>query len=175
MSRIAPAHWGAVNRMALEEVTPSGTPVREFRLHDPSKPRNDTLITFTSEGIVIQGDVRPGENGIISESGLDLNWFCGSPEEDDLCSKFLHKEWQPDVAARDIRKLIHPDHTKPFWDILTALDAGEDVRELAAHVLLQQGFDTMITATLGFDYPTGDAGWLCAIQRRFAFLRTQVS
>lgn len=64
-------------------------------------------ITFTGEGIAIQGDLifGPGE-GLTSVYGHGLDFFTDEQPEDYLCSKFLSKEWVAEYAARDLKVAI---------------------------------------------------------------------
>jgi hypothetical protein len=145
---------------------------------DSGKPGNNTLLTFTTEGIVIQGRIRPDEHGIVSEPGLGLEWFCRDLDEADLCSKFLQKSWWPEAAARDLRHLcqrLDPLIAVTLNPLRSDVEAGKDVRVEVIRKLLEVGFDQGAADAVGWDYAIGEAAWLCAVQRRFIFLRRQVS
>lgn len=178
---VTPHMVEALEHHALDEVTPPGSPVRSFYLMDADfGMQGSTLLTFTPEGIIIQGDRRPGENGVVSSKDYTLDWFCGDLAEPDVCEAFLQKAWQPTVAVEDARALLR---TRTF-DATTTLcldlmlaqveDGVLDEAQLRER-LLPYGFSRAEVDAVGHDYPLGDAGWLCAIQQKFASLRRQVS
>jgi hypothetical protein len=145
------------------------------------------LVTFTPEGIVIQGDIQVGKHpGIASCVGYGLGWFAGYLSEDYLCSKFLHKEHVPEVASEHLQYILAEGY----------LDGaeGREEKERAIREALAEwtkyasgpcsdgyAFGTFWQDTMnncldgaGQDYDPGDAGWLCAIQQRFAELYREI-
>lgn len=217
----------------LEEF-PAGDRIRAFYLKKPGGGRMmSTLILFTPEGIVICGDLNPHPTGRGSAScfGYGLPWFASELDGGYLCSKFLDKEWQNELAvewcmntARDVLKGVHDADTKEMReaseerharieDLLMLRRGGpepdpelkrwtrEDYRRLTA--LLKgmrrdladryeklardaeewdygwESFSEKLReldprscddGVPGYGYPVASAGWLCAIQRRFAEL-----
>jgi hypothetical protein len=86
--------------------------VKVYRMANPHSSCFRTQITFTPEGIAIQGDIGMGANqgGVCTVSGYyGLRWFStgnglGGPKtESYLCEKFLRKTWQHRAAERDLR------------------------------------------------------------------------
>lgn len=114
--------------------------IRTFYLKRPEKSRMmSALLIFSPEGIIICGDLRIGDHGVVSDYGYGLDWFAGELGEDYLCSKFLKREWQSEVAMAWAE---HDTHPQPF-------DTEQEFHGV------------------GYDYSPAAAGWLCAIQQRF--------
>ncbi len=138
-----------------------------------------TLITFTPEGIVIQGDLTPGRNGNVSCLGYGLGWFRSRLSEDYLCEKFLELGWFPELAARDLRRIIkeikagellqYDDYAvKEMGQLANVCDDGDIGMESFRddwHTI-----DDDYESTPGWGYNPREKGWLCAIQQRFAEL-----
>lgn len=126
--------------------------IRTFYLKRPEKSRMmSALLIFSPEGIIICGDLRIGDHGVVSDYGYGLDWFAGELGEDYLCSKFLKREWQSEVAmawAED----EHDTHPQPF-------DTEQEFLNIYGMELAGDG--------VGYDYSPAAAGWLCAIQQRF--------
>lgn len=83
---------------------------KAFYLKEPGMGRmQSTLILFTPEGIIIGGDLCPGNDprnsGVTSPIGYGLNWFAGRLSPVYLCEKFLYEGFHPAVAARDCREI----------------------------------------------------------------------
>ncbi len=139
-----------------------------------------TLITFTPEGIVIQGDLRPGRNGNVSCGGYGLGWFRGRLSEDYLAEKFLDKSWYPEVAAADLRQYLKevadgnetakPGDVEEIQDLIRRCEDGdlghESFRD--AWELIYKDWDW--EWSLGWGYKPDEHMWLCAIQWKFAEL-----
>lgn len=128
----------------LQEVS-SGEKIKAFYLKLPNMRMESCLILFTPEGIVICGDMTPGR-GALSAFGYGLDWFASELGWDYLASKFLDKEWVPELAieycrdaARDIRRGKHDDDAygselQKAWDLRKGLveellDLRCDLRE----------------------------------------------
>jgi hypothetical protein len=157
-------------------------------------------LTFSPEGIAIQGDVGLGaaQNGICSRLGKGLGWFRGKLSEDYLCSKFMSKTWQHEAVGRDLQARLsdaegefkrawdeaqaEQDDDDPLapadleehkdaenWKALIA-DFGDETSEKELHTAGSALFTDFWDYGTGMDYPLADAGWLCAIQQRFAAL-----
>jgi len=75
---------------------------KAFYLRPPSGGRMmSTLFVFTPEGIVIMGDLCPGNrggNGTVSVFGYSLGWFVEKLGGSYLCEKFLRKGWHAELA-----------------------------------------------------------------------------
>lgn len=180
MSYAQPHMVEALKGHVLQEITPPGSLIRGFRMGPPDGSRRmSTLLTFSPEGIIILGDLRSGDRGLISDHDVGLGWFCGDVPENDLCEKFgLRPEWQPEAAARDLRHLaqrIDPLEAIRLVGIREGIDAGAIEEDGLRQGLQHLGFDRKLVADIGYDFPLADAGWLVAIQRKFAELWRQVS
>lgn len=152
---------------------------QSFYLKDPSKGRMmSTLISFTPEGIVLQGDLTPSHHGDVSALGYGLNWFAQDLSEYYLCEKFLTQEFVAEYADRGMREEIirqrregeiTKDRARELWgevgvsgDFTGPMDAYEFWTE-------ELGYDDGHGCP-GYGYAPGKAGWLCAIQQRFSQL-----
>ena len=151
-----------------------------YYLKRPDERMGSTLLVFTREGIAIMGDRVPKSNGTVSIFGVDLQWFASELSEDYLCKKFLRTTWSCDRAIEELR------------DPEGALRAGETeitlarFDELAEELefgsgeewLHEQLGDLAIDCSDGVPgsncYNPNEAGWLCAIQQRFAELYVEL-
>lgn len=178
----------------LEEF-PAGERIRAFYLRKKDGSRMmSTLILFTPEGIWIGGDLCPtpgvGVRGVMSTYGYGIDWFSADDlDERYLCSKFMGECWQLEAAVRDcedrVREEIHEmkaarkegdrDEARIHLKNVRRWRAVRD--DLGDEGSVDACYDAMRQQALwdgedmpGYDYPWGDAGWLCAIQRRFSEL-----
>jgi hypothetical protein len=78
--------------------------VQVWSMRRPNDSAFRVQVSFSPEGIAIQGDIGfgPNQGGICSDMGYGLNWFGCKKSESYLCEKFLREIWQPRVAKRDI-------------------------------------------------------------------------
>ena len=147
-------------------------------------------ILFTSEPlveqIIITGDLCPGDNGVISNAGYGIGWFGSPKSEHYLCEKFFREEYVP-MRAREALVEVQADHgageleltekqLEMLHDALTDSlepNSGDPSNPVRSHEafydLWCELFDTG-PDDRGFDYDQRTAGWLCAIQQRFAEL-----
>lgn len=167
--------------------------VQIFRLKDPKYGRlQGCLILFTTEGIVIMGDLTPCQNGVISCKGYGLSWFAGQLSEDYLCEKFLSKEFRIDKAIRVFKedllrkrresglnppaslvrqkRCIDKDGAREAWNWINGFE--DEPNPWAFFEMYSDVFGDTPEGTYG--YNLGDAGWLCAIQQTFARLYNQM-
>jgi hypothetical protein len=141
-----------------------------------------------AEQIIITGDLCPGANGILSNFGYGVRWFGRKQSEEYLCSKFLRREWVPerakDTLYEALRETMDTDVESEGADedanrrldlIEDAIIASDDPRGECAPTRTSEAFYEFWTNTFGdapenegMDYNPRDAGWLCAIQQRFA-------
>lgn len=174
---IEPHMTEALARHELTEL-PSTEQLRHFRLARPGTGNLSLNIVFGPFGIVLAGDLTiGGPHGCVGGCGKSVGWFAGQLSEGYLCEKFFRRKWQAEAAAET---LSHPSHMDYLKDEAT----DEDREELAAIISeLEDGtmgvegmHDAFIEAGFatdelpGMDYPRADAGWLCAVQQRFAEL-----
>lgn len=101
---------------------------RAFYLKKPGGGRMmSTLIMFTPEGIVITGDLCPGQRGVISTLGYGLDWFAGKLSEDYLCQKFFQQGWHRELAERELEELARQIRAGEYDDFY----AGQDLKDAA--------------------------------------------
>jgi len=191
-----------LEKHVLEEF-PAGDKIRAFMMKQPEETRMlSMMILFTPEGIVIKGDLcpRPGVcQGVISDFGYGIEWFGRRLTETYLCEKFMRHIWQKESAAewcRDhaadveageydhevsvVRNLsdVTKEHRQKLAarykelansvecdELMSMYDFGRELEELKYE---------MCDGIPGWDYPLVDAGWLCAIQQRFAELYVEM-
>lgn len=143
-------------------------------LGTPGTRRMSTLITFTPEGIVLQGDLTPERNGSISAHGYGAKWFAGELSESYLCSKFIEKRFSPERALDVIkRELIEArkkgtfdkEEARLHWDRIEGW--GEEALTPEDYAILYESVFYNWPEETPMDYDEGEAGWLCAIQQRF--------
>lgn len=187
------------------EILPATELLWHARLSRPTgHPRGQHYwvhLMWTPIGIVIGGDLLG--RGVIARIGLKggygPDWFGAKLDEHYLCSKFMAEVWQRDAAirwCRDHAKLVRDgelDSSKPFvnpanlafWretrfkaflalaDQLEGLEV-ETMEEFRT-ALRKLEYDTSGDIPPGVDFPLVEAGWLCAIQRKFAELWPKVA
>lgn len=161
-----------------------------FRLGRPSTSIHAMYLLFTPVGIVLTGDTILSEHngrGIVSDPGYNLGWFGSKKSEHYLCEKFFRRqEWEfKDCLAQlrewaglgedepyfvddpekriAFRKLVLEIEANGFGEWESADKIYDAMAQIDCHDLLDEGVP-------GYDYPRQEAGWLCAIQQRFATL-----
>jgi hypothetical protein len=176
MSCIEPHMKESLKDHVLVPVLPHKGAWASFYLRKPGEGRMmSCLITFTPEGIVIQGDLTPGRNGNVSVLGYGLDWFAGQLSEDYLCEKFLERRFSRERTVQAIKETILEKRrqgdigrldARLFWNELRDdPEAGEEgLYNFISERLDGDGED------MRQDYNKGEAGWLCAIQQRFSAL-----
>ena len=153
---------------------------QSFYMEIPGKGRNmSQLLTFSPEGITIQGDLTPGRNGNVSCLGYGIGWFRGRLSEDYLCEKFLELGWTPELAEKDLRNRL-----KDISDGIETVEKPyevEQIEQLAddcnyGDLGMESFRDSWMLISNdqewlpGWGYNLREKGWLCAIQQRFAQL-----
>jgi hypothetical protein len=140
-----------------------------------------------AEQIIITGDLCPGANGILSNFGYGVRWFGRKQSEEYLCSKFLRREWVPEAAVRALQYSLQEEIDSSDRDdsdvraarietLGYAIDcigdepSGEQSVARNSEAFYEFWADTFGDSPedQGMDYNPRDAGWLCAIQQRFA-------
>lgn len=130
-----------------------------------------TILVFSpNDGIVIFGDLCPGERGVFSTKDTSLEWFA-QPDlpENALCERFLKKEWNSEHAVEGLKVLMGAGTVADFGnDLLTALEDG-DFYEMSADDFSQKMMAHGLEAgEIGFGYEEDESSRLLAIQRIFA-------
>jgi hypothetical protein len=207
-----------------------GKDVQGFYLKPPQGGWvQSTMILFTKGGIVIMGDLCPGNDrrnsGVISTPGYGLDWFGkGKLSERYLCEKFLSSQvWQVEIAKKWLKEYIEeirarerdgsfahydPEYKtavekckeleeclKDGWTpsgeslaaATTKLDKLREAKVQGHEEILRDMEEGWITEVVtfhdrladlksifdempGYDYDHTAAGWLAAIQQKFAEL-----
>lgn len=87
----------------FSEITSPSSKVRSFYMRKPKGSDYRVMLTFSPEGITIQGDMTPEKNGATSSRGYDIEWFARqSGETDYLGQKFLQAKWVAEHAAEHL-------------------------------------------------------------------------
>jgi hypothetical protein len=155
----------------------AGKDMKAFYLKKPGEGRMmSTLIVFTPEGIVIQGDLTPGQNGNVSCFNYGLDWFRGDLSEGYLCGKFLETSFSREGTDENIREAIiskrreggiDRDAARELWD---ERPQDEEMDERGFYDFFCDRLGDDASESIRYDYRPGEAGWLCVIQQRFAAL-----
>lgn len=87
-------------------------------------------IIFTPDGIVICGDLCPGDGnngGLVSDLGYGLGWFAGELGSDYLCSKFLRQKFVPQLAMKEIESWVDAINDRRYdaEDKVSEIEDGE--------------------------------------------------
>ena len=150
--------------------------ITAFYLKAPGTRTMSTLLLFTPEGIVLQGDLTPERQGSLSDYGYGPGWFSGKLSEGYLCGKFLQEKWVPERAAEELRDPDGEwlcDQSKKVRDrvleIAEEIDGGDMQPGMVAEELQYLDFD-LDEGVPGYTWNPSEAGRLCAIQQRFAEL-----
>jgi hypothetical protein len=161
--------------------------VRIFTMRRPGTGMFRVQLTFTVEGIALQGDVTfgPQSHGISSALNYDEHWFATYPKltEEYLCEKFLRHEFVPRSAAEYMEDILQQqqedeeedygitDEMIPGWRKLI-----ENLKE-DQHFTAERLFDDLEELEyehdgegFGWDYNPEAAAMLCAVQQTFARL-----
>lgn len=150
--------------------------LRSYYMKKPGTGIYRVLLTFTPEGVCIQGDLTPEHNGTISSMGYGLEWFAdqkgGEYYDSYLCSKFLRKRWVSECALESLtdphscyRDEATPEQIAGLHDICMLL-AAHDIHEYEFYTqMCDLGFDG--SELPGYDYDPQEACVLFAIQQRF--------
>lgn len=151
--------------------------VKSFYLKKPGTRMMSCLITFTPEGIAIQGDLTPEHNGSVSCMGYGVEWFAGRKSDCYLCEKFLRKRWVQSIAQaelRDPKSYLREDATPERLEELDDLADGLDEHgsEWLYSEMIDLGYDT--ESVPGDGYDPNEARVLIVIQRRFAELYAEM-
>ena len=164
--------------------------VRIYIMRRPGSGIFRVQLTFTGEGIAIQGDTTFGPHhvhGLVSAIGYDEHWFATYPRlsETYLCEKFLTKEFVPAVAADEMEAMLKERDDDPDDDLGLA---DEMVEEWKGLILALRNSTITTGETLhndieqlgyvavegfGWDYNPNAAASLCVVQQTFARLAIQ--
>ena len=159
-----------------------------FRLHEVERRTRmgSTMITFTPEGIIIHGDLSPGRRGVISDLGYGLGWFSSSLGGGYLCEKFLAQGWHEEIALDEIKGWLDngggpwgddepasPEVVEKLTELIDRMERNGPMGEQQFYEGLMDVYDDpdlFDDGGPGWGYDPVEAGWLIAIQARFAEL-----
>lgn len=172
---------------ALSEHKLTGGPMH-YVMKKPGTGCYRVDLVFVAARIVVTGDIGLGANqhGVVSSPGYEVGWFSGTLSEGYLCEKFLAKEWQWEAAAEQIADWVenpddyetNPEHVALLRKLLEPGYCWNQDKPMMYEVydsLFEIGQGYIDDGIPGMDYPRAEAGWLCAIQQRFAALAKEVT
>lgn len=108
------------------------------RLAEPGTRDMSVQLTFTPEGIVIQGDFTPGNsNGVCSKAGYGARWFSDDLSVDYLAEKFLQKQWTKEAASDWLQWRID-DLEEELSECLADTAVAEESHGLSPNQILEQ-------------------------------------
>lgn len=198
MTRYLEPHMAEQLKNHVLEELPSTELIRHFKLSVPTGHELSGLywvhVLFTPVGIVVGGDLL-GRGAIARlgmKGGYGPDWFGSGLSEEYLCSKFFDQAWQRESAGkwcrvrateyrsgerddeamgmsysvREQRRAVQFKAWSALADRLEGLEIETCDQFLAEARKLgwREGGDL----PPGYDYPLVNAGWLCAIQQKFA-------
>jgi hypothetical protein len=174
---VTPEVEATLRSFVLTEVVPEGYGVRSFFLRPEAWDGKSyhLYLTFTPAGVALQGPLLCGPDGHGFLSDRSLEWFVSDLSEDAVLAHFCEKSWQYEVAERDLRALAaaatNPAQASALLQVADRVASQcQPGPQALLSTLLGLGVPPLEAAEVGYDYPVGDAGWLCGVQRRFAQL-----
>lgn len=175
--------YNTLRKHYLQPLNISGR-MSSFYLRESDDSRHmSTLISFTPEGIVLQGDLTPSQPGNVSVLGYGVGWFGSKKSPYYLAEKFLSRCYEEDRAEKEYREYL-TDMANDAWETRD-IDLIQKARKLRDFVedewdIFRSGyhlhdslsdFDYSLVddgIPWGWDYPSSDFCWLAAIQKRFS-------
>lgn len=169
----------------LEPAAGDNPDARAYRIVKSGTNIYSVYISEVANRLCITGDVclGPTHYGIVSAAGYKISWFAGHLSESYLCEKFLRREWQWEAAVEEIEWEIQrdtedadgwwfdSDKVKQWQEFVESPSWKYDSpNETEFYELMTEEFGCDGCELPGYDYPCVDAGWLCAIQQRYAEL-----
>jgi len=147
--------------------------VKCYRLAKPGTRAYSVQITFTPEGIAIQGDLIISGYGVCSTFGYGLDWFADRLNDDYLCEKFMQREFVAESAIDDLRYQLEDmtdDEKAVAEELIDALGSsnGEEARDDYASFCWTRDCEPS-----GCDYNIAARATLSAVQERFRELWTK--
>lgn len=178
MSYIKPYMTDALasHRLAIVEESEH---VKAYAMAKPGTGFYSVTVLECRNHLSLFGDITfNNDHGVVSTGGYGIAWFSGKKSEDYLCSKFLRQIWHWDHCEQSLKEIVAGVN-----------DESDDVREVAKE-LISDAYLWEFDAPTKFEviqelsrtsYDSGDgypgygyhpdaAGWLCAINVRFAEL-----
>lgn len=171
------AAFHALRDHKLEPLITEG-PITAYYLRGPDGGRMmSTLIMFTPEGIVLQGDLTPGRNGNVSSPWYGVGWFSGQLSGSYLCEKFLETKWVRELAVEQLSDPVASFYceaddadVEKLKEIAKVLSGGDYGPEWLHEELSNLDGCYVDDGIPGLGYDPHEAAWLVAIQATFARL-----
>lgn len=158
-------------------IVEEGPNIRAYYMKKPGTRIMSTLITFTPEGIVLQGDLTPEHHGSVSAIGYGRDWFAGQLSPSYLCEKFLDNKWSSELAVERLRdpesswrdEEADPATISRLDELACEVECGQATQGDIYDVWLELDFETA-DGVPGWGYDPQEAVVLVTIQRKFAEL-----
>ena len=160
--------------------------VTVYTLRRPGTRDYSCQLTFTPEGICIQGDITPEDNNGSCSRGKSLKWFAGENHPDYLASYFLTKKWVPELAKKELEAELQEvvkefEAYLPDWNLSNEAKSYQAEKELLEQLIagVSDQNELSFTTTLayeGYGFSDEVPGWgycptevsiLSAIQQTF--------
>ena len=148
--------------------------VKCFLMRKPGTRINSVQITFTPEGIAIQGDHCPGDNGVCSAFGYGMEWFTRRLDRSYICEKFLRQRTITEKVQDDLDDMIREcddGHVHGTHHVLSDLISRVSDDGLTSENMAAIEDSCLFSDGIGMAYPIYDSAKLVAIQERFRELR----
>lgn len=154
---------------------------KAFWLHKEGTRCGSSRLLFTPEGIVILGDMAPGQYGVMSHRYQSLEWFTGELYADYLSSKFLRRGFHRGLAVEELQQIVtakqysfeeklSEESCEDLTRLIRLLDCEEVGKEGLRDTLFEIDFDYFSEVFPGWGYNPNEVALLCAIQERFTHL-----
>jgi hypothetical protein len=161
-------------------------PIQVYHMKKPETSVYSVTLIFAENRIVIFGDIMLGErgDGIVSQPGYGLAWFSGELTWYYLASKFLcNDHWSAERAEQWCRDLAAEyydagnrtadeiaNKIASYKELADDLKNGSVANVYEFDVRLRKLNAEWADVPPGYGYDEAEAGWLSAIQQKFAQL-----
>jgi hypothetical protein len=151
--------------------------VKAYAMKRPGTRTMSVNIIECGGRLAVHGDLCIGTpNGCISAGGYGIRWFRQRLSESYLCEKFLTTAWHWEICEPRLHEIAGDEHEDdPIRQAARELlnnyiwSCGEPCSADVYYELTEAGWDPG-DGVPGHGYDRADAGWLCAINQRFAEL-----
>lgn len=147
--------------------------VQIWTMEAPGPHRKRIRLIHIPEGLLLIGD--PFDEPLFSRYGMKSFLDHDVKYHDELCRRFFRqKEWDRDRAEDEVKARIESPDEQPFREqwrrVLEEPDDNDYGPEGIVGCMLEHDLPPGDHEVPGFGWPSGAAGWLCAVQERFAAL-----
>lgn len=174
-SRIHPFMETSLANHVLEPVVETAK-VQVYKMFRPGSRAYLVQISFTPEGIAIQGDIGFGANqgGVCSTGGYGRGWFAKPLAEGYLAEKFLARAWHADLALEEVADWLDLDsdvsHGEGLRELAEKLKSGGIDNEYDLYQFISTELPDYLDQIPGYGRDPGETGWLAAVHKRFVQL-----